>query len=138
MNFDKRLLSLSEQASKDLSDVFSRVDEIASKNTERVLAAFSEHRVSDSLFKYTSGYGYDDRGRDTLDEIWADVFGCEDAMVRHNIVNGTSAISTGLFGLLRPGDIMLSVTGKPYDTLDEVIGLSGTPGNGSLMDFGVE
>jgi len=138
MNFDQKLLSLAREAENELSSVFSRTDEVSSKNTERVLAAFAEHRVSDSLFKFTSGYGYDDRGRDTLDEIWADVFGCEDAMVRHNIVNGTSAISTGLFGLLRPGDIMLSVTGKPYDTLDEVIGISGTPGNGSLKDFGVE
>lgn len=138
MMFDERLIALSKEAERDLADVFKNVEEIAQKNTERVLAAFAEHRVSDSLFKFTSGYGYDDRGRDTLDEIWADVFGCEDAMVRHTIVNGTSAISTGLFGLLRPGDIMLSVTGKPYDTLDEVIGLSGTPGNGSLKDFGVE
>lgn len=138
MIFDEKLTALSKEAEKDLSGVFKTVEEIAQRNTERVLAAFAEHRVSDSLFKFTSGYGYDDRGRDVLDEIWADVFGCEDAMVRHNIVNGTSAISTGLFGLLRPGDIMLSVTGKPYDTLDEVIGLSGTPGNGSLKDFGVE
>lgn len=138
MNFDKKLIALSKEADAELASVFSRIDEISTNNTERVLRAFSEHRVSDSLFKFTSGYGYDDRGRDTLDEIWADVFGCEDAMVRHNIVNGTSAISTGLFGLLRPGDIMLSVTGKPYDTLDEVIGISGTPGNGSLKDFGVE
>ncbi len=138
MNFSEELLSLAKNAEKELSEIFAIVDSISEKNTQRVLQAFADHRVSDSLFKFTSGYGYDDRGRDTLDEIWADVFGCEDAMVRHNIVNGTSAISTGLFGLLRPGDIMLSVTGKPYDTLDEVIGLSGTPGNGSLKDFGVE
>lgn len=138
MIFNEKLLALSKEADAALVDVFARIDDVSEKNTQRVLEAFSNHRVSDSLFKFTSGYGYDDRGRDTLDEIWAEVFGTEDAMVRHNIVNGTSAISTGLFGLLRPGDIMLSVTGKPYDTLDEVIGLSGTPGNGSLRDFGVE
>ena len=97
MNFDKKLIALSKEADAELASVFSRIDEISTNNTERVLRAFSEHRVSDSLFKFTSGYGYDDRGRDTLDEIWADVFGCEDAMVRHNIVNGTSAISKGLF-----------------------------------------
>ena len=101
------------------------------------MKAFREHRVADAMFGSTSGYGYDDRGRDTLDEIWADVMGAESAIVRHSIVSGTHALTIGLFGLLRPGDIMLSVAGKPYDTLEEVIGISGTPGDGSLADFGV-
>jgi cystathionine beta-lyase family protein involved in aluminum resistance len=100
--------------------------------------AFREHRVSDSMFQSTSGYGYDDRGRDVLDEIWADVMGAEAAIVRHNIVSGTHALSIGLFGILRPGDIMYTVAGKPYDTLEEVIGLCGNPGDGSLRDFGVD
>ncbi len=138
MEFSNELLKLTAEANESLLPVFSDIDEISRINTERILRSFAEHKVSDSLFAYTTGYGYDDRGRDTLDEIFADVFGCEDAMVRTGIVNGTHAISTALFGVLRPGDIMLSVTGKPYDTLDEVIGVSGKAGNGSLKDFGVE
>ena len=90
------------------------------------------------MFNPTSGYGYDDKGRDTLDEIWAEAMGAEAAFVRHNIVNGTQALTIGLFGLLRPDDVMLSIAGKPYDPLEEVIGISGTPGDGSLKDFGVE
>lgn len=136
--FSEELISLSSKAKAELSPIFEEIDLVSEKNTERILAAFSEHKVSDALFSGTSGYGYDDRGRDVLDEIWADVFGTEDAMVRHNIVNGTQAISTALYGVLRPGDILLSVTGKPYDTLDEVIGVTGEAGNGSLADFGVE
>ncbi|MBQ1963071.1 MAG: methionine gamma-lyase family protein, partial [Clostridia bacterium] len=81
---------------------------------------------------------YDDRGRDTLDAIWAEVMGAEAALVRHNIVSGTHALSIGLFGILRPGDVMYSIAGKPYDTLEEVIGISGNPGDGSLRDFGVD
>jgi len=100
--------------------------------------AFREFRVSDTMFGSTSGYGYDDRGRDTLDQIWANVFGAEAAFVRQQIVSGTQALTIGLFGLLRPGDLMLSVAGKPYDTLEEVIGIVGTPGDGSLRDFGVD
>ena len=100
--------------------------------------AFREHRVADAMFQSSSGYGYGDRGRDTLDAIWADVMGAEAALVRHGIVSGTHALTIGLFGILRPGDIMYSVAGKPYDTLEEVIGLVGDAGNGSLRDFGVE
>jgi cystathionine beta-lyase family protein involved in aluminum resistance len=100
--------------------------------------AFREERVSDSCFAPSSGYGYDDRGRDTLDRIYARVFGCEAVLVRPHIVSGTHALTIGLFGLLRPGDVLLSVTGKPYDTLDEVIGISGANGDGSLRDFGVK
>ena len=100
--------------------------------------SFREHRVSEAVFNPTSGYGYNDRGREILDEVWADVMGAEAAFVRHSIVNGTQALTIGLFGLLRPGDILFSIAGKPYDTLDEVIGNSGEAGNGSLRDFGVE
>lgn len=102
------------------------------------MRSFKEHRVSEAVFNPTSGYGYNDRGREILDEIWADVMGAEAAFVRHSIANGTQALTIGLFGLLRPGDIMFSIAGKPYDTLDEVIGNTGTAGNGSLRDFGVE
>ncbi len=117
---------------------FTEIDRISFENTQKIMDAFREHRVSDGMFQSTSGYGYDDRGRDVLDEIWADVMGAEAAIVRHSIVSGTHALTIGLFGILRPGDVMYSVAGKPYDTLEEVIGLCGEAGNGSLKDFGVE
>lgn len=136
MIFSEKLLSLSREAEEKLEPYFKNIDEMSFYHTSRVLEAFSEFRVSDAMFAGTSGYGYDDKGRDTLDAIYARVFDAEAALVRHNIVNGTQALTIGLFGLLRPGDIMLSVTGKPYDTLDEVI--ASREGNGSLADFGVE
>ena len=137
MIFSERLLTLSAKADKELADIFADVDRIEFENTSRVMKAFREHRVAATMFDSTSGYGYDDRGRDTLDLIWADVMGAEAAIVRHSIVSGTHALTIGLFGILRPGDIMLSIAGKPYDTLEEVIGISGNPGDGSLKDFGV-
>ncbi len=137
MIFSKTITTLAGRAEQALVDIFADVDAIAFENTQRIMDAFREHRVSDTMFNSTSGYGYDDRGREVLDEIWATVFGAEAALVRHSIVSGTHALTIGLFGILRPGDIMYSVAGKPYDTLEEVIGLSGTPGNGSLADFGV-
>lgn len=117
--------------------VFKRVEDIAFSNQKKVMDAFREYKVSDSYFAGTSGYGYDDKGRDMLDKIYARVFEAEDAFVRHNIVSGTQTLAIGLFGLLRPGDTLLSVTGKPYDTLEEVIGIRGERGTGSLKDFGV-
>lgn len=132
------LLALTAKAERELSEIFADIDRISFKNTKRVMDSFRNNRVDDSCFAGTSGYGYDDKGRDTLDKIYAEVFGAEAAFVRHSIVNGTQAIAIALYGLLRPGDIMLSVTGKPYDTLEEVIGIAGERGNGSLADFGVE
>ncbi len=128
-----------EKSEKELIDegVFKRVETIAFYNQKKVLDAFREYKVSDSYFAGTSGYGYDDKGRDMLDKIYARVFEAEDAFVRHNIVSGTQTLAIGLFGLLRPGDTLLSVTGKPYDTLEEVIGIRGEEGTGSLRDFGV-
>ncbi len=138
MIFSEKLLSLSEKADNDLAEIFADVDRIEFENTSRVMKAFRDHRVAATMFDSTSGYGYDDRGRDVLDKIWADVMGAEAAIVRHSIVSGTHALTIGLFGILRPGDIMLSIAGKPYDTLEEVIGISGRAGDGSLKDFGVE
>jgi len=102
------------------------------------MKAFADNRVSDSHFVATTGYGYDDLGRDTLDRVYADIMGAEDALVRHNFISGTHTISTALFAVLRPNDILVSITGKPYDTLEEVIGIQGEAGNGSLKDFGVK
>ena len=138
MVISEKIKELAREAEAALAQRFAEIDGIAFENTQKVMAAFQEHRVSDAMFQSTSGYGYDDRGRDVLDEVWADVMGTEAAIVRHNIVSGTHALTIGLFGILRPGDIMYSVAGKPYDTLEEVIGLCGTPGDGSLRDFGVE
>ena len=128
-----------DKSEKELIDegVFKRVEDIAFYNQKKVMDAFREYKVSDSYFAGTSGYGYDDKGREMLDKIYARVFDAEDAFVRHNIVSGTQTLAIGLFGLLRPGDTLLSVTGKPYDTLEEVIGIRGEEGTGSLKDFGV-
>ena len=138
MEFSNELLTLAAMAESALSERFAEIDRVAFANTQKVMAAFREHRVDEAMFNPTSGYGYDDRGREALDRIWADVMDAEAAFVRHQIVNGTQALTIGLFGLLRPGDILFSIAGKPYDTLDEVIGNAGEPGNGSLRDFGVE
>lgn len=137
MNIPEKIRNLAAQAEKALSERFAAIDATAFANTVRVLDAFAENQLAESDFAATTGYGYDDRGREKLDAVYAKVFGAESAIVRHQIVNGTQALTVGLFGLLRPGDTLLSVTGKPYDTLEEVIGLSGRPGNGSLADFGV-
>ncbi len=138
MMFSDELLRLGEQAERELCAQFAEISRIARGNTAKVMRAFAEHRVDAACFAGSSGYGYDDRGRDTLDKIFADVMGAEAAFVRHSIVNGTHALTIGLFGLLRPNDIMLSIAGKPYDTLEEVIGIAGERGNGSLADYGVE
>ncbi|MBP3333296.1 MAG: methionine gamma-lyase family protein [Clostridia bacterium] len=142
MEFNKTVTDIVAEAEEKLAEKFAEFDRIAFENTSRVLDAFREHKVSDSMFAGTTGYGYNDKGRDALDLIYADAFGAEAALVRHNIVNGTQTIAIGLYALLRPGDVMLSVTGKPYDTLEKVIGINPdcTPcktGEGSLADFGV-
>ena len=138
MIFSEKIVRLAEEAERALAEHFARIDRVSFENTQKVMDAFREHRVCDAMFQSGSGYGYDDRGRDVLDEIWADVMGAEAALVRHSIVSGTHALTIGLFGILRPGDVMYSVAGKPYDTLEEVIGLTGNAGDGSLRDFGVD
>ena len=129
--------AIGAQAQAALTEQFARIDEIADFNTQKVLSAFQKHRVADTYFQSTTGYGYDDLGREKLWEIYADIFGTEDAMVRINFVNGTHAIASALYGVLRPGDVLLSAIGAPYDTLQGVIGITGD-GNGSLREFGVE
>ena len=138
MIFSKKIQDLALEAESALTAQYKHIDEVAFLNTQKVMDAFRNHRVSDTCFQSTSGYGYDDRGREVLEEVWADVMGAEAAVVRQTIISGTHALSIGLFGILRPGDVMYSVAGKPYDTLEEVIGLTGALGNGSLRDFGVD
>ena len=137
MTFSNELLALAAKAEAALQPQFASIDAVSHQNTAKVMEAFARHRVDAACFAGSSGYGYDDRGRDTLDKIFADVMGAEAAFARHSIVNGTHALTVGLFGLLRPGDVLLSIAGKPYDTLEQVIGISGESGNGSLADYGV-
>jgi len=124
-------------AENDCAEVFRRIDAIEISNTHKIISAFQKHRVSARHFAPTTGYGYDDIGRDTLGELLCDALGTEYALVRPQIASGTHALALCLYGILRPGDIMLSAAGKPYDTLEEVIGTAGEPGCGSLKDFGV-
>ena len=112
------------------------VDKRIDTNQFRVLSSFQNHRVSESHFIPSTGYGYDDNGRDTLESIYAEVFGGEAGLVRPQIISGTHAISTALFGILRPGDELLYITGKPYDTLEEIVGIRGE-GIGSLREFNI-
>ena len=137
-DIDPRLLAVAEQAEKDASARFAELAEIEAYNGSKVLKAFIDNRVSETCMKGTTGYGYGDPGRDTLDAVYAQALGGEDAVVRHNFVNGTHALSTALFGVLRTGDVMLSLTGSPYDTMEEVIGIRGEAGRGSLTDFGIK
>lgn len=134
--FSPELVELAQKAEKMCS--FDGTDEMKEFNGQKVLAAFIENRVSEQCFYGSSGYGYGDIGRETLDKVYAQVFGTEDALVRHNFVSGTHALSTALWGVLRKGDKLVSITGSPYDTLEEVIGIRGEKGSGSLMDYGVE
>jgi len=129
--------NLIARAEADCAQAFRRIDEIEVFNTRKVIAAFQKHRVSGRHFAPTTGYGYDDIGRDTLGELIADTLGVEFALVRPQIASGTHALALCLYGVLRPGDVMLSGAGKPYDTMEEVIGIAGEPGCGSLKDFGV-
>ncbi len=134
-----KALSIYESASERLKGVFEKIEQTAEINQAKVLKAFQNNRVSYAHFGETTGYGYDDLGRDALDKVYAEICGAEDAMVRHNIVSGTQAISACLFAVLRPGDVMASVAGAPYDTMEEVIGIreGDHPDPGSLKDFGV-
>ncbi|WP_124098504.1 methionine gamma-lyase family protein [Ruminococcus sp. Marseille-P6503] len=136
-DIDEKILGIAEKAQEECAEMFGRIEDTAEYNGRKVLSAFIRNKVSEGCLKGTTGYGYGDMGRDTLDKVFADAFGGEDAIVRHTFVNGTHALSTALFGVLRTGDTMLSMTGKPYDTLEEVIGIRGEKGNGSLKDFGV-
>lgn len=118
-----------------LMPIFESIDERCYRNSEKVLNAFREERVSQSDFNSTTGYGYDDVGRDKIERVFSRVLGSEDALVRNQFISGTHALTVTLFGLLRPGDTLLSICGKPYDTLDEVIGIIENPS--SLISWGI-
>ena len=138
MQISENTRKMAREAEIALRDIFEDIDEIARVGTERVLDVFREERVSEGMFAASTGYGYGDMGRDAIDRIAAKVFGAEAGFMRPSILSGTHALTIGLFALLRPGDVMLSITGAPYDTLREVIGMDGANGDGSLADFGVD
>lgn len=115
---------------------FKEIDKVKEYNQQKILESFIKCKISESHFAATTGYGYNDRGREKLDELFADIFRCEDALVRYNFVSGTHTLTTALFGVMRPGESFLSVTGKPYDTLEDVIGSKGK-NMGSLENFGI-
>lgn len=136
-DFSERLIKAGEAASEKAEKSFSYIDELNEYNQQKVLSAFINNQVTEADFGETTGYGYGDRGREKLDRLYADIFGAGDAIVRHSFTCGTHTLTVALFGILRPGDLMLCVTGTPYDTIHGVIGLTGE-GMGSLKDFGVK
>ncbi|MCI1881645.1 MAG: methionine gamma-lyase family protein [Sporolactobacillus sp.] len=136
LTFGKKLLALADEVEEQAAQRFRMIDRNALENQYRVLTSFRRHKISDAHFSGTTGYGYDDFGRDGIEAVYADCFGAESALVRAQIISGTHAISTAFFGVLRPGDELLYITGRPYDTLEGVIGLS-PAGDGSLKDFGI-
>ncbi|MEK5055042.1 methionine gamma-lyase family protein [Niallia sp. FSL K6-0212] len=137
LTYGKQLESLVMEVEQQIKEVHQSIDKRIDSNQFRVLASFQNHKVSESHFIPSTGYGYDDIGRDTLESIYAEVFGGEAGLVRPQIISGTHAISTALFGILRPGDELLYITGKPYDTLEEIVGLRGE-GTGSLREFNID
>lgn len=136
LTFGDKLRVLVGEVEEQVKEVHKRIDERIDENQFRVLKSFQNNKVSESHFIPTTGYGYDDLGRDTLERIYSEVFGGEAGLVRPQIISGTHAISIALFGVLRPGDELLYITGKPYDTLEEIVGIRGN-GTGSLKEFGI-
>lgn len=136
-NISPRIEAAAEKALKKCEAQFRSIEETTEYNQLKVQKAFIDFGISERHFGVSTGYGYGDSGRETLDKVWAQVFGCEDALVRHNFTCGTHTLAVALFGVLRPGDKMLCVSGQPYDTLHSVIGISGE-GMGSLKELGVK
>lgn len=130
------LEKIKNDAKKDLKDIFEIHDEIEEYNSRKILDAFIENNISESDFNSSTGYGYNDIGRDKIEDVYASIFKAEDSLVRSQFISGTHAISTCLFALLRPGDIMLSISGKPYDTLDTIIGFNDN--QSSLKAFNID
>lgn len=136
--FSKEIEELSKKALEKSKPLFEKIEEITCFNQQKMLKAFIDNRVSEAIFAESTGYGHGDRGREVIDKVFAQAVGAQDAIVRHNFTCGTHTLATALFGVLRPGDTMLCVSGLPYDTIQPVIGIEKLEGNmGSLMDFGI-
>lgn len=123
LEIDKKLIELSKEVEQEIKEQIEKVDQDCMYNSRKVLEAFHNHKVADVHFGTTTGYGYGDIGRDCIEEVFAEVLGAEDSLVRSQFISGTHALTVALFAFLRPGDTLLSITGKPYDTLDEIIGI---------------
>ena len=132
MNID----NLIKEAETNLKDIYQKYDEIEYINSKKVLDAFKSNNVTEDCFNMTTGYGYNDLGREVIEKVYTTIFKSEDSLVRSQIISGTHALSTALFACLRPGDTLLSITGKPYDTLDEIIGIKDN--SSSLKSFGIK
>ncbi len=132
---NKELVKFVNECENEIKDQFKKIDEICEYNSEKVINAFWNNKVSEAHFSSTTGYGYSDIGRDVIEKIFSEVLGAEDALVRSQFISGSHALSVALFSYLRPGDTMLSITGLPYDTLHEVIGI--VPNNSSLKSFNI-
>ena len=136
LNIDERIVNLIEEEERNLKSIYEKIDQTEYENTLKVLNAFHKYQINEVHFTSTTGYGYNDIGRDTIEKVFADVLGSEDAIVRSQFISGTHALTVALFAYLRPNDIMLSITGTPYDTLHEVIGIK--ENNSSLTAFQVK
>ncbi|MGN1379378.1 MAG: aminotransferase class I/II-fold pyridoxal phosphate-dependent enzyme [Bacilli bacterium] len=136
LKINKDVYKLCDEAENKLKPIFSKVDNIAFFNSKKVLDVFIENNISESDFVFSTGYGYNDVGRDKIEKVYANIFKSEDALVRNQFISGSHALTVTLFALLRPNDILLSVTGKPYDTLDEVIGIKDN--DSSLKSFNID
>ena len=132
----QEIMDLAKETEEQVKKQFQEVEEVCEFNSMRILHAFQKYQVSDMHFNQTTGYGYGDVGRDIIEKIYAEIFQTEDALVRGQFISGTHALTVALFAMLRPSDTMLSICGKPYDTLDEVIGISPNPS--SLASFGIK
>ena len=135
--FDKKLTAAAENALAKIKNRFDAIDAMTEYNQQKVLSAFIKNKVSETQLWGSTGYGYGDAGRELADSITADIFGAEDALIRYNFTCGTHALGIALFAMLRPGDTMLCITGRPYDTICPVIGMDGANGQGSLADYGI-
>ena len=136
MNIDNKVIELVNSCEEKCLEEFKKIDELCDYNSLKVLMAFHNNEVTESAFNSTTGYGYNDLGREKIECIFRDVLGAEDALVRSQFISGSHALNVCFFGLLRPGDILLSISGKPYDTLDQVIGIKDNPS--SLKSFGIK
>lgn len=136
LGINDNVVELVNECEKDCYEEFKKIDELSNYNSLKVLSAFQNNEVTDMCFNQTTGYGYNDLGRDKIEKVFRDVLGAEDALVRSQFISGSHALNVCFFALLRPGDLLLSISGKPYDTLDEVIGIK--ENNSSLKSFGVK
>lgn len=136
MELNEKIIELGKKAEKEVQKEFEKIDELCEEHSLQVLNAFQKYHISDIHFNSTTGYGYSDVGRDTIEKVFAEVLHAEDSLVRSQFISGTHALTVALFAFLRPNDILLSISGKPYDTLDEVIGLVDNPS--SLKSYGVK